>query len=130
MNGGPTNPPAEHHADLNLALRGYAPTDAYKGLVDYSGGGDPNAPQLPGLFADNRTATFSSVYQVYDWDWERKRRGALVTNPEVTLAGLAVPPARPSTRLILATKSVAATKCWCCVLAPNASPSSTPQTTT
>ena len=92
VNGGPTNPPAEHHADLNLALRGYAPTDAYKGLVDYGGGSDPNAPQLPGLFADNRTATFSSVYQVYDWDWERKRRRALVTNPEVTMAGLAVTP--------------------------------------
>ena len=50
-NSAPTNPPAEEHPDLNLALRGYELTDAYKGLVDYSGGGDPNAPQLPGLFA-------------------------------------------------------------------------------
>ena len=92
VNSEPTNPPAEQHADLNLTMRGYAPTNAYKGLVDYGGATDPKAPQLPGLFADNRTATFSAVYQVYGWDWERKRRGSLVTNPEVTLAGLAVTP--------------------------------------
>lgn len=92
VNGAPTNPPAEEHPDLNLSLRGYELTDAYKGLVDYSGGSDPNAPQLPGLFADNRTATFSAVYQVYSWDWGCNCRGALITNPEVTLAGLAVTP--------------------------------------
>jgi hypothetical protein len=92
VNSEPTNPPAEEHADLNLAMRGYAPTDAYRGLVDYGGATDPNAPQLPGLFADKRTATFSAVYQVYGWDWERKRRGSLVTNPEVNMAGLAVTP--------------------------------------
>jgi hypothetical protein len=92
VNSDPTNPPAEQHPDLNLALRGYEPTDAYRGLVDYGGATDPNAPQLPGLFADNRTATFSNVYQVCGWDWERKRRGSLVTNPEVTMAGLAVTP--------------------------------------
>jgi hypothetical protein len=92
VNGGPTDPPAEEHPDLNLALRGYEITDAYKGLVNPGGGGDPNAPQLPGLFADNRTATFSAVYQVYGWDWECNCRGTLITNPEVTLAGLAVTP--------------------------------------
>jgi hypothetical protein len=92
VNGDPTDPPAEEHPDLNLALRGYELTDAYKGLVDYSGGSDPNAPQLPGLFADNRTPTFSNVYQVYGWDWECNCRGPLITNPEVTLAGLAVTP--------------------------------------
>ena len=92
VNSAPTNPPAEEHPDLNLTMRGYELTDADKGLVDYSGGSDPNAPQLPGLFADNRTATFSNVYQVYGWDWEYNRRGALITDPEVTLAGLAVTP--------------------------------------
>ena len=92
VNGGPTDPPAEEHPDLNLALRGYEITDAYKGLVNPGGGGDPNAPQLPGLLADNRTATFSAVYQVYGWDWECNCRGTLITNPEVTLAGLAVTP--------------------------------------
>jgi hypothetical protein len=92
VNSAPTNPPAEEHPDLNLALRGYELTDADKGLVDYGGGSDPNAPQLPGLFADNRTATFSNVYQVYGWDWGCNCRGSLVTDPEVTMAGLAVAP--------------------------------------
>jgi len=92
VNGDPTDPPAEEHPDLNLALLGYELTDAYKGLVDPGGGGDPNAPQLPGLFADNRTATFSAVYQVYGWDWGCNCRGALITDPEVTMAGLAVTP--------------------------------------
>ena len=89
VNGNPTDPPAKEHPDLNLALRGYELTDAYKGLVDPGGGSDPNAPQLPGLFADNRTPTFSAVYQVYGWDWECNCRGALITDPEVTRAGLA-----------------------------------------
>jgi hypothetical protein len=93
VNGPPTNPPAEEHPDLNLAQLGYEPTDAYKGLVDYSGGTDPNGPpQLPGLFADNRTPTFSAVYQLYGWDWEHNHRGPLITNPEVTVVGMAVTP--------------------------------------
>jgi hypothetical protein len=89
---GPTNPPAEEHPDLNLALRGYELTNAYKGLVHYDGGSDPNAPQLPGLFADNRTATFSAVYRVYGWDWKCNCRGSLITDWDVTLAGLVVTP--------------------------------------
>jgi len=88
----PTDRPAESHADLNLALRGYVSTNAYKGLVDYSGEADPGAPQLPGLFANNRTPAFSAVYRVYDWDWNCNCRGPLLTYPDVTLAGLAVTP--------------------------------------
>jgi hypothetical protein len=92
VNGGPTNPPAEKHPDLNLARRGYKSTNADKELVHYNGESDPKAPQLPGLFADNRTPTFSAVYQIYGWNWEYNRRGSLVTDPEVTMAGLAVTP--------------------------------------
>ena len=92
VNPPPTDRPAEEHADLNLALRGYTPTDAFKGLVDYNGGGEPNAPQLPGLFADKRTGVFNSVYQVYDWDWGCNCRGDPLTNWPVTLAGLATTP--------------------------------------
>lgn len=92
VNPPPTDRPAEIHADLNLALRGYEPTDKYKGLMDFNGGFDPAAPQLPGLFADNRTGTFSAVYQIYHWNWDCNCRGGLVTSPEVTLAGLAVAP--------------------------------------
>ena len=51
----PSDRPAEAHADLNLALRGYSAASSYLGLVDINGGSDPAAPQLPGLFADRRT---------------------------------------------------------------------------
>jgi len=88
----PADPPAENHADLNLSMRGYELTDAPKVLVDYNGSGDGNAPQFPGLFADNRTAVISDVYQVYDWNWSCKCRGALLTDWPVTLAGLATTP--------------------------------------
>lgn len=90
VNSPPTDRPAAEHADLNLALRGYELTNAFKGLVDYGGAGDPNAPQLRGLFANNRIPAFNAVYQVYHWNWELNRRGALITNLEVTLAGLGV----------------------------------------
>ena len=92
VSGDPTDRPAEEHGDLNLALRGYELTDAYKGLVDYGGATDPDAPQLPGLFADDRVPTFSNLYQVHHWDWECNCRGSLITDPEVTLAGMAVTP--------------------------------------
>jgi hypothetical protein len=75
---------------LNFALRGFASTTAVLGLVDYSGATDSGAPQLYGLFADNRTPRFSAVYQVYDWNWGCNCRGALVNDWDVTLAGLAV----------------------------------------
>ncbi len=88
----PTDRPAEIHADLNLSMRGYELTNAFKGLVVYSGSGDDNAPQLPGLFADNRTGVFSDVYRVYDWNWSCNCRGALLANWPVTLAGLATTP--------------------------------------
>ncbi|MBM3127260.1 MAG: hypothetical protein FJ009_01330 [Chloroflexi bacterium] len=88
----PTNPPAEIHPDLNLAMRGYVSTTGTLGLVDYGGPSDPNAPQLYTLFGDNRTPSFSAVYQVYDWDWSNNRRGALISDWPVTLAGMVVTP--------------------------------------
>jgi hypothetical protein len=91
VDGPATDRPAEAHADLNLALRGYElNTTADKGLVDYNGAGDAGAPQLPGLFADNRTGVFTNVYQVYDWNWSCNCRGSLLANWDVTLAGLEV----------------------------------------
>ncbi|HYN87358.1 MAG TPA: hypothetical protein VER55_02450 [Ardenticatenaceae bacterium] len=87
--GSPTDRPAEAHADLNLALRGYQRTDAFHGLVDYGGSTDGGAPQLPGLFSDSRTPVFSSVYRVFDWNWSCNCRGGLIGSPPVTLAGLA-----------------------------------------
>ncbi|MBI5305399.1 MAG: hypothetical protein HY868_24935 [Chloroflexi bacterium] len=88
----PTDRPAEAHADLNLALRGYVTTTATLGLVDLGGGSDPNAPQLYNLFQDTRTPTFTVAYRVYDWNWTCNCRGAPLTDWNVTLAGMATLP--------------------------------------
>lgn len=79
------------HADLNLSLRGYEPTNGSLSLVNYSGSTDANAPQLAGLFEPNRFSGISSVHQVYNWNWVCGGpgcRGPLITNPVVTLMGL------------------------------------------
>ena len=94
----PTDHPDYLNADLNLDVRGYERTTALLDLVDYGGDTDPNAPQLPGLFADNRKPTFTSAYQVYDWNWasgEHGSRGSLLTNPQVTLLGMGTTPGEP-----------------------------------
>lgn len=79
--------PAEH-GDLNLALRGFAPTGGTLGLVDVSGPIDDGAPQLNTLFGDDRLPAFVTNYRVHDWDWSCNCRGAPITDPEVTLTGL------------------------------------------
>ena len=90
--GATTN--AESHPDINLAVRGWqVNSTAPKVLVDYgNGGSDPNAPQLAGLFASNRRPVFTTLYQVYDWNWTTNQRGGLLTKWPVTLAGLASTP--------------------------------------
>lgn len=92
INGSPSDRPADQHPDLNLALRGYEPTNEYKGLVYYGGGTDLSAPQLYRLFADERIPAFSGTYQVYDWDWNCNCRGGLITNWPVTLLGMETTP--------------------------------------
>ena len=82
----PTDRPAEQHADLNLALRSYAATTGTLGLIDIDGPTDTKAPQLYRLFGDQRVPVFSGVAQVYDWNWGSNARGALITDPPVTLA--------------------------------------------
>lgn len=82
----------ETHPDVNLAVRSYEPTSAFKGLIDDGNIDDPQAPQLPSLFSDNRTGVFSSLSQVYNWDWNCKCKGPLIGNPPVTLAGLETTP--------------------------------------
>jgi hypothetical protein len=93
VDGPPTDRPAEHHADLNLSMRGYEVTSAYLGLVHYDDDPDPNAPQLYTLFADHRVPAFTTVYQVYDWNWpDNDPPGGLLTDWDVTLAGMGVTP--------------------------------------
>lgn len=83
----PTDRPAEQHADLNLSLRGYQPTNGTFGLVDTGGDTDSRAPQLSTLFQGNPTPQISGLYKVYIWDWSNNSRGPLAPEPEVTLIG-------------------------------------------
>jgi hypothetical protein len=92
INGDPTDRPAEEHADLNLALRGYEPTDAYLGLVEYGPPADPWSPQLTGLYSPARVPAFVAAYQVHHWDWDCNCRGPVITEPDVTLLGVAAQP--------------------------------------
>jgi hypothetical protein len=89
----PTDPPAAQHPDLNLALRGYrlTPGNPVKGFVSYGGDAD-NAPRLSDLFSDHRAPEFANVYQVNDWDGRYPGSFWPLTEPEVTLTGLASEP--------------------------------------
>jgi hypothetical protein len=80
------------HPDVNLAVRGYEPTTAFLGLVDYAGNVDPNAPQLYTLFTNNRTPGFTSANQVHQWDWTCNCRGGPITKWDVTLLGMRTTP--------------------------------------
>jgi hypothetical protein len=86
------SPPAETHPDLNLAVRGYTPTQAFLGLVDLGGDTDPGAPQLAGAFVPSRAPSITADYQVYGWDWDCNCRIGPISppdDPEVTLIDLA-----------------------------------------
>lgn len=84
-NGPPTDRPPAQHADLNLALRGYSATSSFNGLVDYGGATDPGAPQLYGLFSNQRTPSFSQLHRVNSWNWGCDCRGGPITAWPVTL---------------------------------------------
>ena len=87
--------PDSQHGDLNLGLRGYQPSGAASEFVSYNGDPDAGAPQWAGLFADQRRATISSVYQVRDWRWDCGAHGCAadwLTNYDVTLMGVATAP--------------------------------------
>ena len=85
----PHNPDAENDSGYNLGLLGYELTDAHRGLVDYDGGEDLNAPQFPYLFGDRRVPNFPNVYRLYH-GW-----GEPVTDWPVTMLGMEVTPAEP-----------------------------------
>ena len=80
----PHNPDAENDPGYNLGLLGYELTDAYRGLVDYGGDADPNAPQFPALFSDQRVPNFPNVYRLYH-GW-----GEPITDWPVTMLGMEV----------------------------------------
>jgi hypothetical protein len=88
----PVNRPAATHPDFNLSIRGYAPTQGALKLLDIDGPADSAAPQLATFFSDHRTATFSALFQIYEWNWECNCRAALIGDPDVTMAGLVANP--------------------------------------
>jgi hypothetical protein len=67
--GGGISYPDSEHADLNLSLRGYSPTDVTAALFDKDGPVDDDPPQLAGIFTDYRAPVFGQAYRVNDWDW-------------------------------------------------------------
>lgn len=97
--GVPTDRPADQHGDINLALRGYAVSSASHNFIDLSGATDHRAPQLTGLFADNRLPTITATYRVHHWQWANPpnpgTRGPEITEWEATAVGLAVTPSEP-----------------------------------
>jgi hypothetical protein len=89
--------PAWNHADKNLALRSYASNPgAFLGFVSYGPPTDLKAPQLATLFSPNRVPSFTTGYQVYDWNWQPSpnpgTRGSLDTQWPVTVLGMGVTP--------------------------------------
>ncbi len=92
--------PASDSPDANLSVRGYSPTDAYLGLVNYNGDTDDQAPQMAAIFSPGRLPDFAGAYQVYDWDWNCNApagcRGNPLTYPyTVSLLELATTPGEP-----------------------------------
>jgi hypothetical protein len=92
LNPPPSDRPAATHPDLNLIVRGYTPSNAEKGFVYYYGNTDEGAPQLSGLFGDDRLGVISSAYRIHDWEWGLFQRGKTISDPEVTLVGLQATP--------------------------------------
>ncbi|MBN1976815.1 MAG: hypothetical protein JW918_05390, partial [Anaerolineae bacterium] len=89
--------PAYLHADKNLALRSYTPTDPpLRELVNY-GSGDPiQPPQFATLFDPPRVPALVNFYRVHDWYWAPSpapgTRGSPLTNYPVTALGLQTTP--------------------------------------
>jgi hypothetical protein len=94
--GAPASHPDSQHGDLNLALRGYAPTEAALSLVDINGPSDGDSPQLAAVLG--RLAAFDRAYRARDWNWacgELGCRGDELGNVEVSLVALQSTPGEP-----------------------------------
>lgn len=95
--GGGLAHPAELHADLNLALRGYQPAPGAAALFDKDGPIDSDPPQLAGVLAGS-ALSFGQSFQVFDWDWACAThgcRGQPLAQPEVSLIALQLQPGAP-----------------------------------
>lgn len=91
-----TDRPANIHADLNLALRGYTAVNepAERISISFDKAPDAKAPQLFGLFHDHRAPAFSQCYRVHKWDWGRppddpgRRSEAMEDRWDVSVVGM------------------------------------------
>jgi uncharacterized protein YkwD len=95
MEGADYSHPDYLHADLNFGQRGLIATAGETGFIDYAGPTDADAPQLAGIFANSALRPFGTLYQTYDWDWgcgPDGCRGAVLTQPAVSLLGLPTTP--------------------------------------
>ncbi|MBK8049157.1 MAG: hypothetical protein IPK16_19790 [Anaerolineales bacterium] len=91
MAGGGLDHADSVHADLNLALRGYAPVNVELGLQHKNGPVDVDAPQLAAIFADRRAPAFVGAFQINDWNWQCGGdgcQGAPLSEPAATLLAL------------------------------------------
>jgi hypothetical protein len=89
--------PAYLHADKNLALRSYSPTDlSLRELVDYGCGDSKQPPQFATLFQPHRVPPLVGFYRVYNWNWatspEPGTRGDPITDYPATALGLQATP--------------------------------------
>ena len=91
------DPVPANHPDLNLSIRGFSPHTASAGM---SGGTpvSPLPPQFGTMFRPGRMAQMIKTYRVFDWNWDHSilpfhgTKGALLSNREVTLLGVAAHP--------------------------------------
>jgi hypothetical protein len=88
--------PAHLHADKNLALRSYTPTDPpLRELVDY-GPESPQPPQFATMFEPHRVPSLVGFYRVHDWIWadspDPGTRADPITQYPVTALGLGTTP--------------------------------------
>lgn len=88
VDGPPADHPDELHGDLNLALRGYRSVSETLAIIDINGPADGDAPQLAGIFADERTPVFTSTHRVYQWEWSCGPHGCV--SPELTPAAVSL----------------------------------------
>lgn len=87
----PAEHPTEQHGDLKLSLRGWVPTNEYLGLID-TGGSDPKAPQLAGVFDQPHAPVFVAAYRVNNWNWGCNCPGDPIEDVPVSLSDLAITP--------------------------------------
>ena len=88
--GDPLTVNPETHPNVNMGVCGYAEVNAPLQLVQLGPVHAPRAPQLPGMFGDLRTPTFTNAYQRYRWDANRNCLDDHSSNWDVTVLGMGV----------------------------------------